>query len=154
MRLFLYTVAAFCLVKSYSQNKPNVIIIITDDQGYQDLGCYGSPLIKTPAIDKMAKEGLRLTSYYVSSSVSSASRAGLMTGKFNNKNGITGVLWPGDEGLSTDEKTIAEYLKEAGYKECQIVVERNCEIVSKKDYTEIKIEEEDTIEVLSFVGGG
>lgn len=116
MRLFLYTVAAFCLVKSYSQNKPNVIIIITDDQGYQDLGCYGSPLIKTPAIDKMAKEGLRLTSYYVSSSVSSASRAGLMTGKFNNKNGITGVLWPGDEGLSTDEKTIAEYLKEAGYK--------------------------------------
>lgn len=51
-------------------------------------------------------------------------------------------------------KTIAEYLKEAGYKECQIVVERNCEIVSKKDYTEIKIEEEDTIEVLSFVGGG
>lgn len=94
---------------------PNVIIIMTDDQGYQDLGCYGSPLIKTPCIDKMAKEGLVLTDYYVSSSVSSASRAGLMTGKLNTKNGIPGVLWPGEDGLADSEITIAEALKTKGY---------------------------------------
>lgn len=59
-----------------ARQKPNVVIIFTDDQGYQDLGCYGSPLIQTPSIDRMAKEGMKLTDFYVSASVSSASRAG------------------------------------------------------------------------------
>ena len=59
-----------------ARQKPNVVIIFTDDQGYQDLGCYGSPLIQTPSIDRMAKDGLKLTDFYVSASVSSASRAG------------------------------------------------------------------------------
>ena len=58
-----------------ARQKPNVVIIFTDDQGYQDLGCYGSPLIQTPSIDRMAKDGLKLTDFYVSASVSSASRA-------------------------------------------------------------------------------
>ena len=69
----------------HAQNKPNVIIIFTDDQGYNDLSCYGSPLIHTPCLDRMAEEGLKLESFYVSSSVSSASRAGLLTGKQNNQ---------------------------------------------------------------------
>ncbi len=94
---------------------PNIIVIMTDDQGYQDLGCYGSPLIKTPAIDKMASEGLRLTDFYQSSSVSSASRAGLLSGRMNTRNGVPGVYFPGEGGFSPDEITIAEKLKESGY---------------------------------------
>ena len=60
----------------------------------------------------------------------------------------------GEKRTDAVGKTITEYLKEAGYKESQVAVERNCAIVSKGDYAETKIEEEDTIEVLSFVGGG
>lgn len=104
-----------CSCFSFEQKKPNVIIIMTDDQGYQDLSCYGSPLIKTPNIDKMAGEGIKLTDYYVSCSVSSASRAGLMTGKMNNHNGVTGVFWPDEDGLPLEEITLAESLKEQGY---------------------------------------
>ena len=102
-------------VSLYARERPNIIFIMTDDQGYQDLGCYGSPLISTPCIDRMADQGLRLTDYYVSSSVSSASRAGLLTGRWNSHNGVRGVLWPGDKGLSLDETTLAEALKKQGY---------------------------------------
>ncbi len=97
------------------QKQPNVIVIMVDDQGYQDLGCYGSPLIKTPAIDKMASEGLRLTDFYQTSSVSSASRAGLLTGRLNSRNGAPKVFWPNEDGLPCEELTIAELLKEEGY---------------------------------------
>lgn len=95
--------------------KPNVVIIFTDDQGYQDLGCYGSPLIHTPAIDRMAKEGIRLTDFYVSASVSSASRAGLLTGRLNTKNGVKGVFFPESAGMPSEEITLAEALKDQGY---------------------------------------
>lgn len=99
-----------------AQQKPNVIIILTDDQGYQDLGCYGSPLIKTPEIDKMAREGLRLTSFYASSSISSPSRAGLLTGKLNSNNGVRAVYFPEQRGLPKTEITLAGALKGQGYK--------------------------------------
>lgn len=98
-----------------ARQKPNVVIIFTDDQGYQDLGCYGSPLIQTPAIDRMAKEGLKLTDFYVSASVSSASRAGLLTGRLNTRNGVTGVFFPESTGMPAEEITLAEALKEQGY---------------------------------------
>ena len=100
---------------AFAQSKPNIIFIMTDDQGYQDLGCYDSPLIKTPCIDRMADEGLRMTDYYVSASVSSASRAGIMTGRYNTHNGVEGVLWPGEPGLPAEEVTIAEAMKANGY---------------------------------------
>lgn len=99
----------------HAQNKPNVIIIFTDDQGYNDLSCYGSPLIHTPCLNRMAEEGLKLESFYVSSSVSSASRAGLLTGKQNNHNGVDWVFWPGERGMPSEEITIAEALKARGY---------------------------------------
>ena len=97
-----------------ARQKPNVVIIFTDDQGYQDLGCYGSPLIQTPFIDRMAKEGIKLTDFYVSSSVSSASRAGLLTGRLNTRNGVKGVFFPESEGMPSEEITLAEALKEQG----------------------------------------
>lgn len=98
-----------------SHAQTNFIVILTDDQGYQDIGCYGSPLIETPNLDKMAEDGLRLTSFYVSSSVSSASRAGLLTGQLNTRNGVRGVFWPDSKGLPKEKVTIANALKTKGY---------------------------------------
>ena len=104
-----------CAGLMQAQHKPNVVIIFTDDQGYQDLGCYGSPLIQTPSIDEMAREGLKLTDFYVSASVSSASRAGLLTGRLNTRNGVKGVFFPESEGMPSEEITLAEALKEQDY---------------------------------------
>ncbi len=101
--------------KEVSKSRPNIIVIMTDDQGYQDLGCYGSPQINTPVVDKMATEGLRLTDFYQSSSVSSASRAGLLTGRFNTRNGVPNVYFPTEGGMPSSEITIAEELKKCGY---------------------------------------
>lgn len=104
-----------CAGLMQAQHKPNVVIIFTDDQGYQDLGCYGSPLIQTPSIDGMAREGLKLTDFYVSASVSSASRAGLLTGRLNTRNGVKGVFFPESEGMPSEEIILAEALKEQDY---------------------------------------
>lgn len=99
------------------QNLPNIVIIFTDDQGYEDLGCYGSPDIKTPYIDQMAREGLRFSNFYVSQPVCSASRSSLLTGCYANRIGIHGAYSPYvKKGLHPDEVTIAEVLKPLGYK--------------------------------------
>ena len=98
------------------QETTNVIIIFTDDQGYQDLACFGSPDIKTPHLDQMAKEGIKLTSFYSAQAVCSASRAGLLTGCYPNRIGIHGAFMPNSPtGLNPSEITIAEMLKEVGY---------------------------------------
>jgi arylsulfatase A-like enzyme len=102
--------------------KPNFVIIFTDDQGYGDLSCYGGKHVSTPRIDQMAKEGAMLTSFYVAAPVCTPSRAALMTGCYPKRvNMATGsnfvVLLAGDtKGLNPDEVTIAEVLKGAGYK--------------------------------------
>ncbi|MGB2012103.1 MAG: sulfatase-like hydrolase/transferase, partial [Akkermansiaceae bacterium] len=94
----------------------NFIIIFTDDQGYQDLGCFGSKEIKTPHIDRMASEGRMLTSFYSANPVCSASRAALMTGCYPRRVLSKIVLFPGsDIGLHPGETTIADALKSAGY---------------------------------------
>src|SRR6516165_12013092 len=96
---------------------PNVIIIYVDDMGYGDLGCFGNKKIKTANLDKMAKQGTRLTSFYVSQAVCSASRAALMTGKYSNRAGILGALGPNAKhGLAKEHVTIAEMLKTLGYR--------------------------------------
>ena len=95
---------------------PNIVIIFTDDQGYEDLGCFGSPDIQTPFIDQMAQEGNRFTNFYVSQGVCSASRASLLTGCYSNRLGIHGALFPKSPiGLNHQEETIAEILKPLGY---------------------------------------
>ena len=95
--------------------QPNIIVILTDDQGYQDLGCYGSPNIKTPNLNQMANEGIRFTDFYVGSSVCSASRAALLTGRRSAHNGVGGVFFPDARGMKPEEITIAEVLQGAGY---------------------------------------
>jgi len=96
--------------------KPNFVIIFTDDQGYQDVGCFGSPLIKTPNLDKMAKEGTRFTDFYSTNSVCTPSRASLMTGCYPNRVSIYNVIFPyADWGLNPKEITVAELLKTQGY---------------------------------------
>ncbi len=99
-----------------TQKPPNIIIIFTDDQGYQDVGCYGSPDIATPHLDQMAKEGILLTDFYAAQAVCSASRAALMTGCYPNRLGIHGAYMPNSKkGLNPSETTIAEMLKAEGY---------------------------------------
>lgn len=95
---------------------PNFIVIFTDDQGYEDIGCFGSPKIKTPHLDKLAAEGRKFTSFYSANSVCSPSRAALMTGCYPTRVSVPGVLFPRHkEGLNPDEITIAEVLKTKGY---------------------------------------
>jgi len=97
-------------------DRPNFVVIFADDQGYQDLGCFGSPDIETPNIDRMAGEGVRLTDFYVSQAVCSASRTALLTGCYNVRLGILGALGPKSTiGIHADELTIAEVLKPRGY---------------------------------------
>jgi len=105
---------AFANSQTSAPDKPNFIIIFTDDQGYQDVGCFGSPLIETPRLDRMADEGVRFTSFYAQT-VCGPSRAALMTGcyplrvaKRNNQMDIHPYL-------HTKEITVAEVLKDAGY---------------------------------------
>ncbi len=96
---------------TYGQNseKPNFIIIFTDDQGYNDVGCFGAENIKTPSLDKMADEGIKLTSFY-SQPVCGPARAALLTGCYPNR------IKKGGWNVESSEITIAEVLKEAGYK--------------------------------------
>ncbi len=97
-------------------DKPNFVIIFADDQGYQDIGCFGSPNISTPNLDRMAAEGMKFTDFYVAASICSPSRAALMTGCYPPRVGITKVLFPSDNiGLNPDEITIADILKGRGY---------------------------------------
>ena len=108
---------------------PNFIIILADDLGYGDLGCYGQKKIRTPNIDRMAREGMRFTDFYVAAPVCSPSRAALMTGCYPPRVGLGvcsrerdgevvpwHVLYPNSrQGLHQDELTLPELLKERGY---------------------------------------
>ncbi|WP_068546840.1 sulfatase-like hydrolase/transferase [Thalassotalea crassostreae] len=101
-----------------SKNKPNLIVILTDDQGYKDVGFNGSTDIKTPFIDVIANEGTIFTNGYVTFPVCGPSRAGLLTGRYQGRFGFTSNPSPApdaDVGLPSSEKTIAEVLKPAGY---------------------------------------
>ena len=95
-------------------NKPNLIVILSDDQGYADLGCYGAKGFKTPVLDRMSKEGVRFTSFYAAPWCS-PSRGSLMTGCHYQRVGVTCPLNRPEIGLHTDEITIAEHLKAAGF---------------------------------------
>lgn len=107
-----------CAVEAGAENSrpPNIVIILADDMGYGDLGCYGAAGQATPHLDRLAAEGNRFTRFYVAQPVCSASRAALMTGCYPNRLGIHGALGPGSKtGLHQDEATLAEILRAKGY---------------------------------------
>lgn len=98
-------------------DKPNVILILTDDQGSIDLNCYGAKDLKTPNLDRLASEGVRFTQFLVGSAVCSPSRACILTGKTPQGAGLPAMASSkkGEAGMPTMQVTIAEYLKSAGY---------------------------------------
>lgn len=105
---------------STESDRPNIVIIFTDDLGYGDLGVYGHPTIRTPALDRMAEEGMKFTQFYSGAPVCTPSRAALLTGRLPVRSGMMSkelrVLFPfSAKGLPAEEITIAEALKEEGY---------------------------------------
>ncbi len=97
--------------------QPNFVLILTDDQGYGDLGCFGSETIATPHLDRMAREGARLTSFYAAAPICTPTRAAVMTGCYAERVGLSTPIHVYDEvGLHPDETTIAEALRQTGYR--------------------------------------
>ncbi len=96
-----------------AETKPNIIFVMVDDLGYGDLGCYGQKRIKTPALDQMAREGMRFTDFYAGSTVCAPSRCVLMTGYHTGHCFIRGN---GKDNLRPSDVTVAEVLKSAGYR--------------------------------------
>lgn len=96
-----------------THKKPNVIIVITDDQGYGDLGCHGNTIIKTPALDQFYNHAVRLTDFHVGPTCA-PTRAGLMTGRYCNRTGVWHTIG-GCSILRENEITLAEIFKQNGY---------------------------------------
>ena len=116
MKLFILVLSALWLGPAVvgAERKPNIILILADDLGYGDLGCFGQKTLKTPRLDAMAREGMRLTQFYAGSTVCAPSRCVLLTGKHMGRTTVRGnstkpiVIQP-------DEPTLASVLKKAGY---------------------------------------
>ncbi|MEX0988204.1 MAG: sulfatase-like hydrolase/transferase [Bacteroidales bacterium] len=111
-----------CLTAEKKPEKypPNFILIMADDLGYGDIGCYGNEKIKTPVLDQMATEGIRFTNYYSNGAVCTPTRASLMTGNYAQRAGLEGVIYAQMArryagGISSDERTISEVFQEHGY---------------------------------------
>jgi len=100
-------------------NQPNIILIMADDLGYGDLSGYGSDYIHTPVLDNMASEGIKFTDYHSNGAVCTPTRAALMTGNYQQKAGLEGVIYVQEEkriyGISPTQKTMPEIFKDAGY---------------------------------------
>lgn len=104
--------------------RPNFLVIVTDDQGIGDLGCYGHPEVRTPHLDRLAASGVRFTQWYSNAPVCSASRAAILTGKYPERAGVLGALpsqptWD-VPGLRPNENTFARLLNQAGYRAAAI----------------------------------
>jgi arylsulfatase A-like enzyme len=115
-RLFLFSVILLLtsnLCFSQTETRPNVILIITDDQGYGDLGFTGNPHVKTPVLDRFASESIRFNEFYVSP-VCAPTRSSLMTGRYSLRTGVRDT-YNGGAIMAPGEITIAEMLKSAGY---------------------------------------
>ncbi|MCP4512527.1 MAG: sulfatase-like hydrolase/transferase, partial [Fuerstiella sp.] len=101
--------------------RPNFIIVMVDDMGYEGVSCFGNPWFSTPEIDRLAEEGMRLTDFHSSGTVCSPTRTGLLTGRYQQRAGIEAVIHPFTDhpehrkGLKLSETTFAESLREAGY---------------------------------------
>ena len=116
--LFLITVTLAHFLCAIA-HPPNVVLIMADDLGYHDLGCYGHPKIKTPVLDQLAKKGVKLTGFYSGATVCTPSRIALMTGSYPTRlgwsKGVVGHILSTNHGLSPKALTMAEHFKSAGY---------------------------------------
>jgi arylsulfatase A-like enzyme len=117
--VFLWGFVALGDCSDGAEQPPNIVVIFADDLGYGDLGCFGHPTIKTPNLDRMACEGMKLTQFYSAAEVCTPSRAALLTGRLPPRNGQCGskrVYFPQSKGgLQPEEITTAELLKSKGY---------------------------------------
>jgi len=122
--IVLICISQISTIEAKKKEKPNLVIIFTDDQGYADLSCYGAKGFETPNIDQLAKEGMKFTDFYVGASVCTPSRAALLSGCYPNRVGLGQVLFPkgpkwthnkANRGFNSDENTLPELLKGEGY---------------------------------------
>jgi arylsulfatase A len=115
-KLLLVVFLAMLSPRGSTAERPNFVLIFADDMGYADIGPFGATKIRTPNLDRLAREGRKFTSFYVAQPVCSASRAALLTGCYPNRIGIHGALGPQAKvGLHRDEVTIAELVREKDY---------------------------------------
>lgn len=111
------------VMASAAGQRPNILLAFSDDTGWGDPSCFGNPVVETPSLDRLAAEGMRLTSFYVGAPICSSSRASLLTGRIPLRNGVWSnrsthlVTFPIDTtaGLPLSEHTLPEALREAGY---------------------------------------
>ena len=116
-RSFLGAAAGAALAQQ--RRPPNVVVILADDLGYGDLACYGHANHRTPQLDALARGGMRFTDFHSNGAVCSPTRAALMTGRYQQRCGVTEVLvaaGPRDRGLPEGETTFAAQLKKVGYR--------------------------------------
>ncbi|WP_182866621.1 sulfatase-like hydrolase/transferase [Rhodopirellula sp. JC639] len=117
----LSLISAATVAPAQKPAKPNFVVIMVDDMGYAGVSCFGNPYFKTPQIDRLAAEGMRLTDFHSSGTVCSPTRAGLLTGRYQQRSGIEAVIHPVADhpehrkGLKPSETTFAEMLQSAGY---------------------------------------
>src|SRR5687768_18397339 len=99
-----------------AQSRPNIVLIVADDLGYGDLGSYGAPDVKTPNLDRLAREGVRLTDFYANGATCTPTRAALISGRYQQRVELERPLGSGvDTGLPVDGRSLPQLLKNAGY---------------------------------------
>ena len=114
--ILLMTLASVAYTVAHAAAKPNLIVVMVDDMGYAGVSCFGNPYFKTPEIDRLASEGMRLTDFHSSGTVCSPTRAGLLTGRYQQRAGIEAVIHPVSDhpehrkGLRRAETTFGESL--------------------------------------------
>lgn len=113
LRTSLLLLVSLCVLTAAEGKRPNIVVILTDDQGYGDLSCHGNPILKTPNIDRLHAEGVRFTDFHVSPTCA-PTRAALLTGRHEFRNGVTHTIYE-RERLRLDAVTVPQVLKRAGY---------------------------------------